>query len=118
MFSELGKTKVELRRAIEGFAARLSGAPREQDNLPGLLREFVTKVAERAYTVTDADFASLKEQGYTEDEIYEITVSAAFGGAVGRFERALEVIREAEEQRCLSSELVPDAEGQRKPAAE
>ena len=42
-----------------------------------------------AYRVTDADIQSLKDAGYSEDEIFEHTVSAAVAAGFTRLEAGL-----------------------------
>jgi len=75
-----GATSPELRQAIA------KGLP------PPELAELVQKIRSRAYTVTDADLDSLRSR-YTEEQLFEIVVSAAFGAAEERLaaaHRALE----------------------------
>jgi hypothetical protein len=43
---------------------------------------YMAKVRDHAYRVTDTDIEQLKAAGYGEDEIYEVTVSAAVGAAL------------------------------------
>ncbi|HJQ22259.1 MAG TPA: hypothetical protein VJ867_18115 [Gemmatimonadaceae bacterium] len=62
--------------------------------VPDALRAYVDKVALHAYRVTDADVAALKAAGYTEDQIFEITASAALGAALRRLERGIAVLQE------------------------
>jgi alkylhydroperoxidase family enzyme len=45
-----------------------------------------------AYKVTDRDVDELKAVGYTEDEIFEHTVSAATAAGLERLEAALETL--------------------------
>ena len=47
---------------------------------------YVDKVRRHAYKVTDADVNAVKDSGYSEDEIFEITVAAAVGAGYRRFE--------------------------------
>ena len=47
----------------------------------------VEKVARHAYLVTYADVAALRDGGYSEDAIFEITLSAALGAGMARLER-------------------------------
>ncbi len=56
--------------------------------LPPELTTYLTKVAEHAYKVTDSDVAALEDAGYTEDQIFEITVAAAVGAGYRRFDSA------------------------------
>lgn len=41
------------------------------------MENYLAKVRERAYTITDADVQELKDAGYSEDEIFERTVAVA-----------------------------------------
>jgi alkylhydroperoxidase family enzyme len=59
---------------------------------PEAMTDYLGKVRERAYTVTDADVAALKEHGLSEDEIFEQTVAVAIGEGLRRLDRANEVI--------------------------
>jgi hypothetical protein len=60
---------------------------------PADMTPYLTKVRERAYTVTDADVEGLKKAGFSEDEIFEQTVTTAIGEGLRRLDAALEVIR-------------------------
>jgi len=73
----------------------LSGTERGtggEDIAPDLAR-YVDKVALHAYKVTDEDLAALKRAGNSDDVLFEVTVSAALGAAVGRLERGLSALR-------------------------
>ena len=85
-----------LRRVVEARAAALAGrAGQEAGSLPAPLRAYVDKVALHAYLVTDDDIAALRAAGYSEDAIFEITLSAAVGAGAARLERGLAVLRES-----------------------
>ncbi|HZS39201.1 MAG TPA: hypothetical protein VFF06_20360 [Polyangia bacterium] len=58
-------------------------------NLPQPLAAFVEKVRRHAYQITDDDVAALKAAGYSDDQIFEATVSAAVGASLFRLERGL-----------------------------
>ena len=81
-----GHTPAEVRRAV-------AFGPGTQ--VPDALRSYADKVALHAYRVTDEDVESLKRAGYSEDQIFEITASAALGAAVRRLERGLTLLEEA-----------------------
>ncbi len=68
---------------------------RRLDELPADLRTYVSKVAQHAYRVTDEDVEALKRAGYSEDVIFEITVSASLGAAIMRLERGLIALAES-----------------------
>ena len=59
------------------------------ERLPANLRAYVDKVRDQPSRIDDADVAALKSSGYSEDQIFEITASAAIGAAFMRLDRAL-----------------------------
>jgi hypothetical protein len=73
----------------DGFAA-VGGA------LPAVLWPYLQKVNRHAYKVTDGDVDALKEQAYSEDAIFELTVSAALGAGLGRLEQGLGLLEGTE----------------------
>ncbi len=88
-----GRCTPALRYAVEAYAAKLGGAAGDTPELPADLVEYVRKVALHAYETTDADVARLSEAGYSDDEIFEITLCASLGAGLGRMERGLSVVR-------------------------
>ena len=79
-----GRASPEIRRAAfdnEGLAEPIS--------------QFVEKVAHSATTVTDADVSTLRKAGLSEDQIYEIVVSAAIGQATRQYQNALAALSAA-----------------------
>lgn len=90
-----GDTRDELRCAVEARAAQNGGRPANHasDEVPEDLTRYVDKVAKHAYKVTDADVEALHHAGYSEDAIFEITLSAALGAGLARLERGLEALR-------------------------
>jgi hypothetical protein len=106
-----GHTASELRHAVLARAARLGGHPssplsqRERgtggedqwgtggEDIPPALAAYVDKVALHAYKVTDEDLAALQQAGNSDDMLFEVTVSAALGAALGRLERGLSALR-------------------------
>jgi alkylhydroperoxidase family enzyme len=91
-----GETPSTLRRSIEARAARLGDGEREETTVPSELEGYVHKVALHAYKVTDEDVEELKSRGYSEDEIFEITIAAAFGAGLARMEKGLGVLKGGE----------------------
>lgn len=92
-----GETDPALRRAVEARSAALGGRPDRgapsAEEIPEALRTYVDKVARHAYKVTDGDLDDLKQAGYSEDAIFEITLSAALGASMSRLERGLAALR-------------------------
>ena len=82
LFDGAGATPKELRRSVA------AGSPP-----PGLL-ELVRKIRSRAYTVNDDDLAVLKSS-YSEDQLFEIVVAAAFGAATDRLTAAARALEDA-----------------------
>jgi alkylhydroperoxidase family enzyme len=61
-------------------------------DLPEALRGYLDKVARHAYKVTDEDVEALRAAGYSEDQIFEATVSCALGACLRRLEAGLSAI--------------------------
>lgn len=90
-----GTTDAVLREAVEGLAAEAGGRAEggEIGRIPSDLTEYIEKVIRHAYRVTDDDISRLKETGYSEDAIFEITLAAALGAGMGRLERGLAALK-------------------------
>ncbi len=84
-----GDADTGLRARVEAYAASLGGREGPVPELPDDLRPYVEKVASNAYKVVDADIARLREAGYSEDAIFELTLAAALGAAQARLEAGL-----------------------------
>lgn len=82
-----------LRQAVEAYAARLWGGIRKPREIPADLVDYVRKVALYAYKTTDEDIQRLKEAGYSEDAIFEITLSASVGAGLARLEHGLMALK-------------------------
>jgi alkylhydroperoxidase family enzyme len=84
VLSEPGALDPEIRRAIcDGL------------ELPEPLGAYVRKVVGHAHTVGDEDIEGLHRAGYTDDQIFEATVSAALGAGLYRLGRVLLALRPA-----------------------
>lgn len=75
-------TPTELRRAVA------AGAPPEE------LAALVKKIHSCAYAITDSDLDALRSS-FTEDQLFEITIAAAFGAAAERLAVALQALEQA-----------------------
>lgn len=73
--------------------AAVSGAPVE-----GALGEYLEKVRRAAIEVTDAEVAALRAAGHSDDELFELTIAAAFGAAKERLDVGLDAIAKAFEE--------------------
>jgi alkylhydroperoxidase family enzyme len=64
--------------------------------VPEVMRTYVQKIVTSAYKLTDEDVQLLLRAGYSEDQIFELTVSAALGAGLTRLKRGLESLEEGE----------------------
>lgn len=63
--------------------------------MPTPTQVYTDKVRRHAYKVVDRDVEDLLAAGWSEDEIYELTVAIAMGQSMSRFERAQLILDEA-----------------------
>ena len=61
--------------------------------VPDDLAAYIEKVRLHAYKVTEADVEALKAAGYSEDQLYEITIAAALGAGMRRYEAGMKAMR-------------------------
>jgi alkylhydroperoxidase family enzyme len=73
--------------------ARLRQSAQPGRPAPPEFQAYLEKVRGGAYRVTDGDVEGLKAAGYSEDEIFEHTVSAAVAAGLERLEAGLEAMR-------------------------
>ena len=59
---------------------------------PAAMAEYLVKVRDRAYAVSDADVEALRSAGCSEDEIFEQTVAVAIGEGLRRLDAARDVL--------------------------
>jgi len=67
----------------------LRKASRPERPAPPEFASYLEKVRLHAYRVTDADVQALKDAGFSEDEIFEHTVSAAVAAGLARLEAGM-----------------------------
>ena len=84
-----------MRQAIANFALVLSEDRRPVDaGIDAELLAYLDKVIRHPNQISDRDIDCLKAFGYTEDEIFEITISAALGAGLARLDRGMDVAAE------------------------
>jgi hypothetical protein len=92
-----GVTDPALRRAVFARSAELSGGPATAavtaEEIPADLRKYVDTVVLHAYRITDEDVQALRQAGYSEDVIFEVSVAASVGAGLARLERGLGILR-------------------------
>jgi hypothetical protein len=62
---------------------------------PEQLRKYSDKVALWAYKVLDDEVEDLRMAGYSDDQIFEMTICSALGAGAARFESGLRALEEA-----------------------
>lgn len=72
--------------------AELRNVVVESRPAPVEMGAYLNKVRNRAYAVTDGDIETLKQAGFSDDEIFEQTVVVAIAEGLRRLDRATEVI--------------------------
>jgi hypothetical protein len=83
-----------LRTVLDGHGETdpvLRHAAADEGELPADLVPLVGKIHAYAYKVTDEDIARLQPK-YTDDQLFEIVVSAALGAARRRLDAGLEAL--------------------------
>ena len=95
VLASAGHTPAELRRAV--FARAYGPHPLAGTEWGSAgedpLAAYLDKVAFHAYKVTDEDLGALQRAGHSDDALFEVTVSAALGAALGRLGRGLAALR-------------------------
>lgn len=92
-----GETASTLRQAIQERAFAISSHTSSgRGPIPPELIPYIDKIALHAYKVTDEDIAMLQENGYSEDALFEITLSAALGAGLARLHYGLAALEECE----------------------
>ncbi|HEV2755342.1 MAG TPA: hypothetical protein VG318_06150 [Actinomycetota bacterium] len=64
-------------------------------DVPSVAQAYTEKVRRHAYKVVDRDVEELKSAGWSEDEIFELTIATALGAGLSRLEHASRVLQEA-----------------------
>jgi hypothetical protein len=72
--------------------AALRAAAQPERPAPPEFAKYLEKVRAGAYAVTDADVQALEAAGYSEDEIFEQTVSAAVSAGLLRLDAGLKAL--------------------------
>ncbi|MGH9280003.1 MAG: hypothetical protein ACRD12_18135 [Acidimicrobiales bacterium] len=54
---------------------------------------YLANVRETSYRISDADVGALRAAGLGEEEIFELTIAAALGAALGSLDAGLQAIQ-------------------------
>jgi uncharacterized peroxidase-related enzyme len=90
-----GDSEVRLRKAIVDWGLWSLGLEGDDAAIPDTLVDYVDTVIRHAPDVTEEDIEDLLSEGWSEAEIFEITVAAAFSAGYGRLKIAWAALSEA-----------------------
>jgi alkylhydroperoxidase family enzyme len=82
-----------MRTRYEELIAEVRAAAQPDRPAPPIFASYLEKVRLHAYQVTDADVQRLKNAGFSEDKIFEHTVSAAVAAGLERLDAGLQALR-------------------------
>ena len=91
-----GESQEELRQILLGRAVDLSLGG-DTIEPPENLKVYSDKVARWAHKVLDEEVVELREAGYSDDQIFELTICSALGAGTARFEAGLAALEEMQE---------------------
>ena len=87
-----GRSAQSERQSVYNFALNASGVGTDDTGLPETLKTYIEKLTHSPYKILDRDVDALRDAGYSEDQIYEITIANALGAAAGRYQRTMELL--------------------------
>jgi len=85
---------------------RIRNAGGAGENISGAIGNYVKKVAHRDYQGLDEDITALHQEGYSDDQIFEATVSSALGASIHRLDLALSALRTSSAQQSSTKRCV------------
>jgi uncharacterized protein YciW len=101
----VAKLEARLRSGPAQLSPQTRAAAIDADPLPDPLAQgYVETIRRHAYKLTDRHLEELGEAGWTDDQIFELTVAAAFGAAKRRLDAGLRALDEAAEARPSAGE--------------
>ena len=90
-----GVTAPALRQAAAARGAEVAGLPPGEPagEIPADLQRYIETIGRHAYRIAAEDIAALRQAGWSEDAIFEVSISAAVGAGMSRLERGLAALR-------------------------
>ena len=88
-----GKSSPDIRKSIFTKVEQETLGLNAQKLAPQPLETFTSKIAHHAYKITDRDITHLKEEGFTEDQIFELAVTAAVSAGATRLNKGLDLLK-------------------------
>jgi len=97
--SQYSRLHKKLRHAVLDAPATADAALRRAayrgEGLAEPLSGYVEKLRQHAYRVQDHDVDRMLDAGYSEDQIFEVTIAAALGAGDARLRAGLSALNEA-----------------------
>ena len=92
----LTRLEARLRTGPGALSPQTRAAAIDDDSLPDPLAQgYVETIRRHAYKLTDRRLQQLTQAGWSDDQIFELTVAAAFGAAKRRLDAGLRALGEA-----------------------
>lgn len=85
-------TDASIRCAVEAYSARARGGDRPEVSIPKVITDYVNCLALHAARLTDEAFDVLRDAGYSDEAIYEVTTAGAFGASFASIEPLFEAL--------------------------
>jgi hypothetical protein len=100
MIDRHAKALMRLEARLRSGPGKLSPQTRtaaiDADPVPDPLAQgYVETIRRHAYTLTDRRLQELAQAGWSDDQVFELTVAAAFGAAKRRLDAGLRALGEA-----------------------
>jgi len=95
ILGEDGHLEQSKRQSIFSYAKSCADAATPLVDMAAELVPFVEKVTSDPYKVVDRDIEQLKALGYSEDQIFEMTIAIALGAGSGRLSLTQRLIEES-----------------------
>ncbi len=92
-----GYLEQDQRKNIFDFSSSAADSSIAGDELPENIRPVIEKITHYPYKVIDRDIEQLKSLGFSEDQIYEMTVATALGAGAGRLSLTRRLIKESQQ---------------------
>lgn len=91
---QTGRTDPALRAIVRLRVQSLVTDPQSPvaSGLPEALDQYIETVGRHAYKVTDGQVLALRSAGYSEDAIFDVTVTAAVAAGLTRLDRAMALL--------------------------
>ncbi|MGR8947998.1 MAG: hypothetical protein ACU84Q_08125 [Gammaproteobacteria bacterium] len=90
-----GHSEQSLRQKLFDFAKAAADPSTESPELSPDLAPFMEKLVHHPYKMLDRDLETLKSLGYSEDQLFEMTLAGAIGAGVGRLSLTQRLIEQS-----------------------